>query len=82
LDVKIPVNSDAKVVIPKDPEMTDIVVREGDRVVWEKGQYVAGAAGVTGASMGQEGVSFLAPVRDSITFDVGSGHYSFKLTGQ
>ncbi len=71
LDVLIPVNSEAKVVIPK-LDMTDIVVREGDQVVWEKAHYVAGVAGLTGAKEDS----------NAIIFDVGSGDYSFKLTGQ
>ncbi len=73
LDVVIPVNSDAKVVLPKEEGMTDIVVREGERVVWEKGRFVAGVTGLSGASQAKEG---------SVTFEVGSGHYLFTLTGQ
>jgi len=73
LEVVIPVNSDAKIVVPKEEQMSEVVVYECDRTVWEKGKYVPGAAGVTGASQGKEG---------SIVFDVGSGRYAFKLTGQ
>jgi hypothetical protein len=50
--------------------MTDVVVREGDRVVWEKGYYVSGDPGLAGAS--QDG--------HTVIFQVGSGHYSFRLT--
>jgi alpha-L-rhamnosidase len=71
LDVTIPVSSDAKIVIPKDIDMTDVTIREADRVVWEKGHYVPGAPGISGATAG----------REEFTFDVGSGRYSFKLTG-
>jgi alpha-L-rhamnosidase len=70
LEVVIPVNSDARVVIPSEEQMTDVVIREGDRVVWENGHYVSGDPGLTGAA--QDG-------RDVI-FQVGSGHYSFRLT--
>jgi alpha-L-rhamnosidase len=70
LEVVIPVNSDAQVVIPAEPQMTEVVIREGDRVVWEKGQYVSGDPGLAGAT--QNGRIF--------TFQVGSGHYSFRLT--
>lgn len=73
LDVVIPVNSDAKVVVPKPVEMTDVVLREGERPVWEKGTFVPGVPGVTGASQAKDG---------SITLEVGSGQYSFRLTGQ
>jgi alpha-L-rhamnosidase len=82
VDVEVPVGSVARVVIPKDQEMTEVVVREGDRVVWEKGKYVPGVAGVTGASTGTEAGAFLAPIRDAIALEVGSGRYSFKLTGE
>lgn len=72
LEVVIPVNSDAKIVIPKEEEMTDVVVREGEHVVWEKGSFLAGAPGINSASQ-KNGL---------VTFEVGSGHYSFRLTGQ
>jgi alpha-L-rhamnosidase len=73
LEVVIPVNSDAKIVIPKEEQMSEVAVYEGDRTVWEKGKYVPGTAGITGASQGTDG---------SITIEVGSGRYAFKLTGQ
>ena len=73
LEVDIPVGTVAKVVVPKEEEMTEITVQEGDRVVWEKGHYVAGDPGVGGASQEKEHGEFV--------FDVGSGHYSFKLVG-
>lgn len=53
--------------------MTDVTVREGDRVVFDKGQYVAGDPGITGATAEKNG---------DIIFAVGSGAYSFQLTGQ
>ncbi len=73
LDVTIPVGSDAQVVISKDEYVTDFTITEGERVVFEKGHYVAGDAGITGATAEKNG---------DIIFDVGSGAYSFKLKGQ
>lgn len=73
LDVTIPVNSDATIVIPREIDMTELTVTEGDREVFAKGQYVAGDAGLTGATTEKNG---------DIIFDAGSGSYSFKLTGQ
>jgi alpha-L-rhamnosidase len=70
MDVVIPVNSDAEVVAPKEEAMAAVTVREGDHVVWQKGHFVPGDPGVTGASA----------VRNDIVFEVGSGHYSFVLT--
>ncbi len=74
LDVQIPVGAVAKVVVPKEEEMTEVTIQEGDRTVWEKGHYVAGDPGVSGA--GQE------KANGGIIFDLGSGHYSFKLVGR
>ncbi len=72
LEVTIPANSDAKVIISKEQDMTEVMVFEGGRVVWEKGHFVPGAPGIASASA----------KGDEITFDVGSGRYSFRLTGQ
>ena len=74
VEVAVPVGAVAKVVIPKTEEMTEITVQEADRVVWEKGRYVAGDPGVSGASQEKGHGDFI--------FDVGSGHYSFKLVGR
>ena len=71
MDVWIPVNSDAKIVVPVEEDMTHFTIREGDRVVWSEGHFVAGDAGVTGAAMS----------RHAVTFGVGSGHYHFVLAG-
>jgi alpha-L-rhamnosidase len=80
LEVTVPVGSIAQVVIPKDDEMGDVVVREGDRVVWEKGKFVPGTPGVISGKEGAEPISFLAPTKEAISLEVGSGQYSFKLT--
>ena len=82
LDVTVPVNSEAQIVIPKDDEMGDVVVREGGRIVWDKGAFVPGTPGVNSATVGAEGVSFLAPTKEAISFEVGSGQYAFELTGK
>jgi len=71
LEVNVPVNSDAQVVIPAESQMTEVVIREGDRVVWENGRYVSGDPGIKAAT--QEG--------KLVVFHVGSGNYSFRLTG-
>jgi len=72
LDVVVPVNSVATIVIPKEEQMTEVTIREADRIVWEKGHYVAGAPGIQGAKV----------EHDNFAFKVGSGRYSFRLTGQ
>ena len=72
LEVTIPPNSDAKVYIPQEEQMTDVTIYEGDRVIWERGQFVPGTPGVTAGVKGH----------DDFIFDVGSGHYSFRLAGE
>jgi len=72
LHVDIPVNSTATVSIPQDPEMTDITVHEGGQIVWEKGAFMADDAGVTAGKMDGK----------RVVFEVGSGHYTFRLTGE
>jgi len=73
LQVDVPVNSTATVSIPRDVvEMTEIAVREGDRAVWENGRFVAGTPGVTAGKYADSVVSF----------EVGSGHYAFRLEGK
>jgi alpha-L-rhamnosidase len=71
LEVTIPVGADGTVLVPKEVQMTTMEVREGDRVVWENGHYVAGDPGVTAASQASGGV----------LIHVVSGSYSFVLTG-
>jgi alpha-L-rhamnosidase len=73
LEVTIPVNSQARIVIPTEAEATEVVVREGEQVVWDKGQYVPGVPGVTAASQESNG---------SIVVELGSGRYSFKLSSR
>jgi alpha-L-rhamnosidase len=71
MEVTIPTNSDAKIVVPEEDSMTTVTVREGNHVVWENGKFVPGDPGITAASAASH----------AITFDVGSGHYQFHLTG-
>jgi alpha-L-rhamnosidase len=68
LDVVVPVNSQAKVSVPvlgwKDP-----LVRETGTVIYEHGSYVHG---VTGIAPGTREDNY-------VTFEVGSGSYSFRI---
>jgi len=68
----VPVNSTATVSIPEDNEMTEVTVHEGDRTVWENGHFVEGTPGVATGKTGNRRVSF----------EVGSGHYEFRLEGK
>lgn len=70
--VDVPVNADAEVVIPEDPQRSAIILRESGRPIWQDGRYVEGDEGVTGVS--KQG--------RNLTVKVGSGHYEFELTGK
>jgi alpha-L-rhamnosidase len=72
LQVDVPVNSTATVSIPKDEEMTAITVHEGDRTVWDKGHFVDGTPGVTAGKF----------AAGRVVFEVGSGHYAWRVTGE
>ncbi|MBC8231933.1 family 78 glycoside hydrolase catalytic domain [bacterium] len=70
LEVSIPVNSRAKVSVPKIG-LENVIVEEGGKTIWKDGSYVSGVAGIADGS-------------DSpgyVTFDVGSGSYLFRLSG-
>ena len=70
LDVTFPVNSQAKVHIPK-MGLKKVIVKERGKTVWENGSYLQGIAGITGGSEDE----------DYVTFNVGSGLYSFEVSG-
>jgi len=70
LEVAIPVNATARISVPKT-DLKDVSVTEGGRTVWESGAYFDGVEGIAGGS----------ETRDNVTFDVGSGDYSFVLSG-
>ncbi len=72
LKVVIPVGADARVLVPRSEEMTGISIEENGRVVWENGHFVPGDPGVSSAT----------EAGSAVAFDVGSGEYSFRLTGQ
>jgi alpha-L-rhamnosidase len=71
MDVTIPANTTATVSVPT-LGLKEVVVAESGKVIWKDGSFVDGAAGVTAGSR----------TPDYVTFDVGSGDYSFRLTGK
>jgi alpha-L-rhamnosidase len=72
LNVTIPVGADAHVVIPKPRGMSDFVIEESGRLIWEKGRFISGDSGIAKAM----------EEHNDFAIDVGSGDYSFRLTGQ
>jgi len=71
LDVSFPVNSTAKVSVPKIG-LKKITITEGKNTLWVKGKFIKKISGITTA----------AETDDYVTFDVGSGSYRFQLKGQ
>jgi len=71
MKVTIPVNSDAKVGVPK-VGLADVLVKESGETVWRKGAFVEGVAGINAAEETDE----------YVTFDVGSGEYAFWLAAR
>ena len=69
--VTVPHNSSGAVSVPTLGLGDNIVITEGDREVWANGAYIEGADGIQGAT----------DEKDCVTFDVGSGSYSFTLIG-
>ena len=70
LEVTLPVNSRAKVSVPKMGHR-EVTITESGEVVWHAGAFVGGVAGIVGGSES----------RDYVTLDAGSGSYSFELSG-
>jgi alpha-L-rhamnosidase len=71
LAVTIPVNSEAKVSIPKIG-LRNVTVIEGRKKIWQKGKYVNGVPGINAG----------VEKNDYVTFETGSGTYAFQLNGQ
>ena len=70
LQVTIPVNSRATVSVPK-MGLEGVIVKEGGEIVWRDGAYVSGVPGIAGGSEST----------DCVSLDVGSGSYSFEVSG-
>ena len=72
LEVTVPVNSDAEVVIPENPQASQTRLFEKGRPIWENGNYAAGDEGVT--AVRKDG--------HNLAVRMGSGHYRFELKSQ
>ena len=71
LKVTIPVNSEAKVSVPKIG-LKRVMITESDKPVWKNHRYVKTVSGITAGT----------ETDDYVTFDAGSGNYTFRLNGQ
>lgn len=71
LDVTIPVNSQAKVSVPK-MGLENVTIKESGKIIFQNGLYVGGVSGIID---GGESAKF-------VTLDVESGSYSFELSSR
>jgi alpha-L-rhamnosidase len=71
LKVSLPGNCRARVSLPK-MGWSGITIKESGSVVWDQGSYRGAPAGIASGQKDD----------DSITFEVGSGSYTFELTGK
>ncbi len=69
MDVTIPANTTATVSVPT-LGLKDVTIAESGRTVWKDGEYIDGAEGVAAGRRED----------DYVTFDVGSGVYSFRVS--
>lgn len=69
LNVSLPVNTEARVNVPK-MNLGNVTIKESGKTVWENGSYREGIAGIAGANEDDQ----------YVTFQVGSGSYSFELS--
>jgi alpha-L-rhamnosidase len=70
LTATVPANTTAKIQIPKQT-YTNIIIKEGGVTIWNNGSYTGGVAGI----------SYDGEETGYVRFNVGSGSYSFGLTG-
>lgn len=68
LDTVIPVGSEAEVVLPKF-NLRNVMIREGDKVIWDD----------RGFKPGVPGVAAVEETRGGFLIRIGSGHYSFEI---
>jgi alpha-L-rhamnosidase len=71
LEVVVPVGSEAEVTLPK-LNLHSAVVKEGGQPVWQGGAFLKGQPGINGGS----------ETAGAVVLQIGSGRYSFELTGQ
>ena len=72
LNVTLPPNSAARVVVPTLRPAASAVIAEGGTTVWAGGRFVPGVPGVSSGAAGSDG--------ESVEFAVGSGTFSFTTT--
>jgi len=71
LDVCIPFGSEAEVLLPRF-NLQDVVIKEGERVIWDSQGFRAGL----------QGIVKVEETRGGFVIQIGSGCYSFSLSGR
>jgi len=71
LDVTTPVNSLANISVPKTG-LRNVTITESGKTIWKNGEFLKGIPGITSGT----------EIKDDVTFETGSGSYTFVLTGQ
>jgi alpha-L-rhamnosidase len=71
LEAIVPVGSEAEIVLPKF-NIQNVVVKEGEKVLWKDRKFVPGVAGILEA-LDKDG---------AIRIKAGSGRYGFELSGE
>jgi alpha-L-rhamnosidase len=70
LQVIIPVNSTAKLILSEDKSMK-IIIKEGNKIIWKNNKFTNGRAGITSGKK----------ENGSVIFNIGSGLYNFTING-
>ncbi len=71
LEAAVPVGSEAECVLPKF-NLKNVVLKEGDRVIWDAQGYHSGGPGIRRVEERQ----------GRLVIEVGSGRYTFELAGE
>jgi len=71
LKVTIPVNSEAKISVPKTG-LKSVMITESAKPIWKNGKFLKRTSGITSGT----------ETKDYVTFETGSGSYKFVLNGQ
>ncbi len=70
LNVTLPVNTQAKVSLPR-MGLESVIIKESGKIIWKDSSYIEGVSGITAGNEEDE----------YVIFNIGSGSYSFEISG-
>ncbi len=70
LNVTLPVNTQAKVSLPR-MGLESVIIKESGKIIWKDSSYIEGVSGISEG--GEED--------EYVIFNIGSGSYSFEISG-